>query len=91
MPVFHALVDATPGREPEVERALAENARILAFTRCKEGDHDFLVKFEAADFGRVDDVLQTYVRHIAGVKGVEIIVRWDAHGDAVREARERLG
>lgn len=91
MPTFHALVDAMTGREAEVEAALRREPRILGAVRVKEGNHDFLVKFDAASFDVVDDFLQTSVRRIPGVIGVEIIVDWANHSQAARDARAKLG
>lgn len=90
MPWFFALVDARPGQEESVEKALASEARIAGATRCKEVSYDFLVKFEAVAFDTVDDFLQTHVRTIPGVVGVEIVQDFDDYGAAVREARDRL-
>ena len=89
MPAFYALVDAMPGREHEVGMALGMQG--IRHVPCKERSHDFLVTFDAPGFDKVDDFLQTHVRTIAGVKGVEIIVDWDDHGSAARDARARLG
>lgn len=89
MPTFYSLVDATPGKEADVESQLV--ARGVKFVRCKEKSHDFMVKFDAPAFDKVDDYLQTHVRSLAGVKGVEIVVDWDDHGPAAREAKAKLG
>lgn len=91
MPFFYALVDAVPGREPDVERQLRAQPRLSGVAPCREKSYDFLVKFEAPGFDRVDDLLQTHVRRLDGVKGVEVVVDWDDHGSAAREARDRLG
>lgn len=91
MAPFYALVDALPGRESEVETALKQEPRVLAVARCKERSHDFLVRFDAASFDRVDDFLQTYVRSIRGVAGVEVITDWSDHGSVVAAARASLG
>lgn len=91
MPIYHALVDAVPGREKEVEAALRSDARLAGVVECREKSHDFLVRFEARAFGVVDDFLQTHVRRLPGVKGVEVILDWDDFGQAVRDARARLG
>lgn len=88
MPTFYALVDATPGREQDLASTLASER--IAFVRCKERSYDFLIKFEAPAFDKVDDYLQTHVRRLPGVKGVEIIVDWDDHGPAARDARAKL-
>lgn len=90
MAQFYALVDALPGKEADVEVALRQEPRVVAVVRCKERSHDFLVRFEAASFTVVDDFLQTYVRSIRGVAGVEIVTDWSDHGDAVRGARATL-
>lgn len=91
MPTFHALVDAVPGREAEVGAALRLLPRVRDAVPCKEGSFDFLIRFDAASFDVVDDFLQTNVRRLPGVKGVEVIVRWEDHGPTVAAARERLG
>lgn len=91
MPQFYALVDAVTGREPEVEAALRHAIRVLGATRCKEKNHDFLVKFEALDFAGVDDYLQTHIGRIPGVASVEIVVDWADHGQATLDAKEKLG
>lgn len=89
MPMFYALVDATPGHEADVETQLV--AQAVEFVRCKEKSHDFLIKFEASGFDKVDDYLQTHVRRLVHVKGVEIIVDWDDHTQTARDARVKLG
>lgn len=91
MPTFHALVDAVTGREADVEAGLRAEPRVLGIVRVKERNHDFLIKLDAPSFTLVDDLLQTHVRRIAGVAGVEIIVDWADHSDALREARGKLG
>lgn len=90
MPVFYALVDAVPGQEEKVGDALRASGHLSGVAACKERSHDFLVRFEAGAFDRVDDVLQTYVRTIPGVQGVEIVTDWDGYGDAVQEARAKM-
>lgn len=90
MAEFHALVDAVPGGEPEVEAALRAQPRLRGVAPCKEKSHDFLIRFESDTFDTVDDFLQTYVRTIRGVSGVEVVTDWDDHGAAVREARAKL-
>lgn len=91
MQTFYALVDARPGHESEVASALRKVSGIAGVAACKEKSHDFLVKFAAPSFQVVDDFLQTHVRRLPNVKGVEVVVDWDDHGAAVLEARERLG
>lgn len=91
MPLYYALVDAMTGREAQVEAALRKEEKLLGTIRCKEKNADFLVKFEAPGFAAVDDVLQTYVRRIPGVVGVEVIVHWEEHDASVAEARKKLG
>lgn len=91
MPLYYALVDAMTGRETEVEAALRKEEKLLGTIRCKEKNADFLVKFEAPGFAAVDDVLQTYIRNIRGVVGVEVIVHWDEHDATVSAARKQLG
>lgn len=91
MPVFYALVDALSGREEDVERALRSEPRIRGLARVKERNHDFLIKFEAPAFTLVDEFLQTHVRRVSGVAGVEIVVDWQNHADIVREAATKLG
>lgn len=90
MTQFHALIDAVPGRQKEVEAGLSGLAGVRA-TPCREGNHDFLVAFDAASFDVVDDFLQTHVRRLPGVLGVEVVTRWEEYSPAVREARARLG
>lgn len=90
MPAYYALVDATTGREADVETQLRAQPRIVGVARAKEGNHDFLVKFEAADFSTVDDFLQTHIRRLSGVAGVEIITDWADHPQSTRDARDRL-
>jgi len=89
MPAFYALVDAMPGREHEVGMALG--IEHVAHVPCKERSHDFLIKFDAPAFDKADDYLATHIRRIPGVKGIEIIVDWDDHGSATRDARAKLG
>ena len=89
MPTFYALVDAVPGREHDVGMALGVAG--VAHVPCKEKSHDFLIRFEAPAFYKVDEFLQTHVRRIPGVKGVEIIVDWDDHTSVARDARAKLG
>lgn len=91
MPTFYALVDALTGRESDVEKGLRADARVLSLVRVKERNHDFLIKFDAAGFTVVDDFLQTHVRRISGVAGVEIVVDWENHSPLVREAKAKLG
>ena len=91
MPTFYALVDAMTGRETDVEKALMSEVRVLALTRTKEKNFDFLIKFDAPAFTLVDEFLQTHVRRIAGVAGVEIIVDWANHSQTVRDAAAKLG
>lgn len=90
MPEFFALVDAVPGREAEVERALRAQPRLAAVVAVKERSNDFLVRFEAPAFSQVDDLLQTHVRPLPGVKGVEIVTDWAALGPAAVAARDAL-
>lgn len=90
MPTFFALVDAVTGHEKAVGGSLARVPRLTGVVPCKAGDHDFLVRFDADAFGVVDDFLQTHVRQLPGVKGVEIILDWADHPPIVREARDRL-
>ncbi|HET6403394.1 MAG TPA: hypothetical protein VFH78_02000 [Candidatus Thermoplasmatota archaeon] len=90
MATFYALVDAMTGREADVEKGLRADSRILATMRLKERNHDFLIKFEASAFTLVDEFLQTHVRRIAGVAGVEIIVDWANHAPHVRDAADKL-
>lgn len=89
MSEFFALVDAVPGREAEVGAALARVPGLRA-TPCKAGNHDHVVRFEAAAFGQVDDFLQTHVRRLPGVKGVEVVTDPQDHPAAVRDAIARL-
>ena len=91
MPAFYALVDAMTGRESDVERGLNSEVRVLALTRVKERNFDFLIKFDAPSFDLVDEFLQTYVRRIPGMAGVEIIVDWENHTQLVRDAAAKLG
>lgn len=91
MPTFYALVDAMTGRESDVERGLMSELRIVAMTRAKEKNFDFLIKFDAPAFTLVDEFLQTHVRRIAGVAGVEIIVDWQNHSQSLRDAAAKLG
>lgn len=91
MPTFFALVDATTGREADVERALRADARILGMSRIKERNHDFVIKFEAPQFTLVDEFLQTHVRRLSGVAGVEIVVDWHDHSATLREVAAKLG
>lgn len=91
MPAFYALVDAMTGREADVEKALKSELRIHAMARVKEGNFDFLIKFDAPAFTLVDEFLQTYVRRIPGTAGTEIIVDWQDHSQAVRDAAAKLG
>lgn len=91
MPSFYALVDAMTGRESEVERGLMAHKGVLAVTRMKEKNFDFLIRFDAPAFDKVDEFLQTEVRRIAGIAGVEIIVDLADHSHAVREAAAKLG
>lgn len=91
MPAFYALVDAMTGREADVERGLMSEPGIQAMTRVKEKNFDFLVKFDAPAFDKVDEFLQTHVRRIQGVAGVEIIVELADHTAPVREAAAKLG
>lgn len=90
MVVFFALVDAIAGKEPEVEAALRREPRLTAVVRCKERSFDFLVRFEAPGFDKVDDVMQTYVSRITGVRGVEVVTDWDDYGEAARAARAEM-
>ncbi|MHB8606057.1 MAG: hypothetical protein ACYDCK_12465 [Thermoplasmatota archaeon] len=90
MPAFYALVDAMPGHEEEVKRGLDGLPRVLAVARAKDRSFDWLIKFEAPSFDRVDDFLQTYVRPLKGVVGIEIISDWDDMSEVVREARKTL-
>jgi hypothetical protein len=91
MPAFYALVDAVPGQEEKVLAWLRSDAHVQGVVPCKHGNHDFLVRIEAASFDVVDDILRTYVGPMHGVKGTEPIADWDAFGDVVRQARARLG
>lgn len=91
MPTFYALVDAMTGREDEIEAELRADARVLALARVKERNYDMLIKFEAAGFSLVDEFLQTNVRRIPGVAGVEIIMDWADHSEALRDAKAKLG
>ena len=91
MPLFYALVDAMAGKESEVEAALRKEEKLIGTIRCKEKNADFLVKFEAPGWAAVDDVLQTYIRPIRGVVGVEVIQHWDEYSAAVAAARTQLG
>ncbi len=90
MPVFFALVDAVTGREHEVGVALGGVSGLSGFVPCRERNHDFLVKFDASSFDVVDDFLQTHVRQLPGVKGVEIILDWDDYSSNTREAHAKL-
>ena len=91
MPTYFALVDAMTGRESDVERALNAEKRVLAMTRVKERNYDFLIKFDAPSFDLVDEFLQTHVQRIGGVAGVEIIVELRDHSALVRDAAAKLG
>lgn len=92
MPVYYALIDATAGREAEVERGLRKEQRVIGVVRCKEKNADFMVKFDAPGPAQVDDIMQTYVRPIAGIAGVEVILDWSDHDTpAARDARKALG
>lgn len=88
MPRFYALVDATPGQESSVTSSLT--ALQVTHIPCKERSYDFLIRFDASAFDKVDEYLQTHIRRIPGVKGVEIIVDWNDHGSAAREAKAAL-
>lgn len=90
MPEYFALVDAMPGQEAAVGDALRTLEGIQAMTPCREANADFLIRFEAEKFDLVDDFLQTHVRRLAGVNGIEIIERWDEYGSTVHAARDRL-
>lgn len=90
MPEFFALVDALPGREADVEAALRSEKRLLGVVRCKEKSADFLIRFDAPAFEKVDDLLQTHVRAVKGVAGVEIVTDWDDYSATVRQARAAL-
>ena len=90
MQTFFALVDAVPGREREVEEALRHVPAITGVAACKAGNHDFLVRFQAASASVVDDVLQTHVRRLPGVKGVEPVTDFADQPAVVREARARI-
>lgn len=87
---FFALVDATPGFERQVGDALRAMPTLRGVEACRDGNFDFLIRFDAPDFHVVDDFLQTHIRRIPGVKGVEIIVDWDSHSPVAREARDRI-
>ena len=91
MATFYALVDALTGREADVERGLMSERRVVAMTRAKEKNFDFLIKFEAPAFDLVDEFLQTNVRRIPGVAGVEIVVDWQDHSQGLRDAAAKLG
>lgn len=91
MPLYYALIDAMAGREADVERALRKEERLIGVARCKEKNADFMVKFEATGPAQVDDVMATYVRHISGVNGVEVIFDWSDHTAAALDARNALG
>lgn len=90
VPAFFALVDAVTGREPEVGEALRHVNQVTGVAPCKVGNHDFLVRFDAPSAAQTDDVLQTHVRRLPGVKGVEVIVDWAEYPQAVRDARDRI-
>jgi 7-cyano-7-deazaguanine synthase len=90
VPEYFALVDALAGKEREVGDSLRGVAGLKGVEPCREGNYDYLVRFDAASFDVVDDFLQTHIRHIPHVKGIEVILDWADHGPAVREARERL-
>ncbi|HVM44306.1 MAG TPA: hypothetical protein VM582_00120 [Candidatus Thermoplasmatota archaeon] len=90
MPTYYALVDAMTGREADVENGLRAEKRVLGVTRVKDRNHDFLIKFDAASFTLVDEFLQTHIRRISGVAGVEIIVDWQNHSDVIRDAAAKL-
>ena len=89
MQPFYALVDAVTGREPEVEEALRHVPRVTGVARCKAGDDDFLVRFDAPGPGAVDDFLQTHVRRLPGVKGVRPVEDFADEATVVRDARAR--
>ena len=91
MPLYYALIDAMAGKEADVEAALRREEKLVGTIRCKEKNADFLVKFEAPGWAAVDDVLQTYIRSIRGVVGVEVIERWDEYSANVAAARKQLG
>lgn len=91
MPAFYALVDAVPGQEERVEGYLRAQPQVKGIVRCKEGNHDFLIRLEAASFAVVDDILQTYVGPGRGVKGTEPVTDWSRYSDVVAQAREKLG
>jgi 7-cyano-7-deazaguanine synthase len=90
VPEFFALVDALAGKEREVGESLRQVERLKGVEPCREGNYDYLVRFDADSFGVVDDFLQTHVRQLRHVKGVEVILDWDDHGAQVREARDRM-
>lgn len=90
MPAFFALVDALTGQEAAVGAALRALPGLTGVTPCKEGNYDFLVRFDAESFSRVDDFLQTNVRRIPHVKGVEIVTRPEEYSSAVRDAMTRM-
>ena len=90
MPTFYALVDAVPEKEVVVHEKLRE-LPLTGIYPLKEKSYDFLVAFEQPSFSTVDDFLQTHVRRIQHVKGVEVIVDWDDHGHAVQVVRKKLG
>lgn len=90
MPEFFALVDALAGREREVGEALRRVTRLKGVEPCRERNYDYLVRFDADSFSVVDDFLQTYIRHIPHVKGIEVIIDRSDHSAQVREALGRL-
>lgn len=91
MPIYYALIDAMAGREAEVERGLRKEQRVIGVVRCKEKNADFMVKFEAPGLAQVDDVMQTYVRPVAGIAGVEVILDWTNYSQATLDAKAKLG
>ncbi len=90
MPEYHALVDAVPGRQEDVERALRALPNLIGITQCREKSHDFLIKFDAPSAASVDDYVQTLVRPAAGVATVVLVTDWADHGSEAHEARDRL-
>lgn len=90
MPSFFALVDAQPGREADVDMTLRATRGVLGVMRLKEGSYDFLLRFEEPSFDTVDDFLQTHVRPVPGVMGVEIVRDVEDYGPVVKEARDAL-